>query len=134
MALADVNMALAGGRRECGWPEAPSVSTGCCNAWSTQILPSPTARSAEVDLSTPRGCLLCLGLPRVWGGGAEGGTCHTLGQGSVGLKSHGGPRTLGSWRTQEAEDWEKTPASHSELASRQHTPAKASCSATVRRL
>ena len=32
------------------------------------------------------------------------------------------------------EDWGKTPASHSELASGERTPAEASCSATVRRL
>lgn len=133
MALADALMASAGGRRECGWPEGPSVPTGCCNAWY-QILPSPTAHSAEVDLSTPRRHLLCLGLPRVWGGGTDGAPA-TPRPGLSGAQVSRGPRE--QWAPgvlRGPEDWEKTPASHSELASRQCTPAKASCSATVRRL
>ena len=68
-----------------------------------QILPGPTAGSAEVDLSTPRGCLLCLGLPRVWGGGADGGTCHTQARAQGGLKSHGDPEDSGLLARSEAQ-------------------------------
>ena len=65
-----------------------------------QILPGPTAGSVEVDLSTPRGRLLCLGLPRVWGGGADGGTCHTQARAQGGSSLMGAQRTVGSWRAQ----------------------------------
>lgn len=60
-----------------------------------QILPSPLPRSAEVDLSTPRGCLLCLGLPRGLGTRGRGGHLPHLGQGSSGAQVSQGPRGHG---------------------------------------
>ena len=99
MALADALMALAGGRRECGWPEGPSVPTGCCNAW--------------VPNSAQPHCPLCRGgpehpqetssLPRAaWGLGRRGrrGTCHTQARAQWGSGLTGAQRTVGSWRAQ----------------------------------
>ena len=61
-ACGDAHVAFAGGRRESGRPEGPSVPTGWHDAWAHQIPPSPKAHSAEVDLSPTWGHLLCPGL------------------------------------------------------------------------